>query len=1729
MKKILLFTSILLLTLTTSSFAQHPTNLQEANITSSSVDLNCDASICGGAIHYRYKLSGSGTWINNLNINSNAHSLSALLPSTLYDWSVKCAGLTGWAATESFTTLPASTVPTIDNVFISDSIDCFDSTGVITIEIIQTSPVTTPLELIFGYVASFGGGNYIIKLTSASVNSISTIVVPGLIAKDYVIRLVDPVLYYSSNPNGSGSSLDGVYDEYLINLVEPAILTATTSSVSSNECNSVCIAIEDLSISGGTMPYSFSVNSLPTINLANGDSTYQFVALCEDSYSVVVTDTNGCSTLPSPTIFNINQPTAISTFGSLATLNPNGDHVTCNGDSNGVITASASGGTGAFTYSIDGSNFQTVNLFSGLSEGSETITYKDANGCTAIQNFTLTQPPALSGGQATTILPVDCYNAFTGEIGFQIDPSNPGDPGYIYSIDNFITTNQVDSVFYNLSGDSTYTVKIMDDNGCVDSSLVYLSEPAQIVYSTILSDYNNYEISCNDSSDGSIEFTLPTGGLAPYSYSINGGGAFNPASVYNSLSAAIYNIAVKDADGCIESSFDTLNKPERFTLTLVSDTIDCFSFCTGEIVITPLNGIGQILYDIDGGPQQNLAYFSGLCGNLTNGFYTLNAIDDNGCITDTTISIVEPTGFVYSTDSTLEYCDQLDGVASITVTGGGTGSLSYIWNNNALENSSVLDSVASGTYIVVVTDDNGCLLTDTVTVLSDEGFTVSCTQLSPCLGDSSGSATVVSNGLAPYEYQWFDAANDSIIGQTFNVLSNMPVGTYSVVVTDATDCIKTESIDIISSVNPIIIDSLLVSDFSCFNIDDAQIQIFASGGTNGFYNYSNSYGTVTVVNVNDSVFGPLAPNTYTLSAIDSNGCFVDTILTLSYPDSLGIDSTVFTNISCFGADDGSVQEIQFVGGTAPFEFAVDGGTPQTSMLFSGLDAGQHTIEVSDANNCISSNYITIIEPTLFEVTITASDWNNYQIRCNGDSSGYVDILGLGGTAPYLAENTIFFNTINIDNLLVGNNTFVVEDANGCLYQETILFEEPSPIQHNFNTTHVLCEAWNNGSVTDSVYGGVGSASTYSYLWGAGETTYNLDNLSAGEYEIIVTDENGCIDTASVLINSDSALSVSGNIIENVSCNGGNDGMLSVTASAGIGSYTYLWNDDIAQNNDTALGLSVSSSPLNSDTSYYCIVTDASGCEVVSSDLLLNQPSALKLSRSPEFPESISCYGASDGELTVIAEGGTPTYSYSWNTNPPQTNAQATSLSPGVYIVTVEDENGCTDTIGWSGKHQLPVPTSLEIDTIFEVDISCFGTVVSSSIKIFASGGTSFEATYAFTLFLDGVAEDSVVHVQGLDAPDTLEFNSLVPGNYQAIVYDANGCNVTSVFVEITQPSEPLTILVESVDETCLDGGIIKIFAEGGSEPFNYFINGIQTLNNSNIIAGNPPGSFDIMVRDTKGCEVDDITFIKDYRKIFLPDTLREFEICLGQSVDIEVEERPNLTYTWDDGLISGDRVINTEGMLPYGTIDGYTTVYVLTVTDLQGCEITDTVFVNFDAIDPMIDSDPGVIYGEYPVVSEGDNFDLFSNNVGNGIEYKWNWADNTIITYDNSITISEALPDIWYYLEIKDANGCLGYDSIYVVAGIKAIGESNVYEGFTPNNDGYNDTWGPKNIKSYEDALVQVYNRWGGLVFESIGGNDYQPWDGTNNGSELAVGTYYYIIDLNTGDEPQTGPVTIIR
>ena len=477
-----------------------------------------------------------------------------------------------------------------------------------------------------------------------------------------------------------------------------------------------------------------------------------------------------------------------------------------------------------------------------------------------------------------------------------------------------------------------------------------------------------------------------------FTYSIDASN-FQSSGIFTGLSAGFYSVVYKDTNGCTATEQVELVEPGIFTAPfIISNNISCPQECTGAISINPSNSVGQVFYSLDSGIQQTTPFFSGLCGDITQGVYTLDATDENGCTTSTVVSISEPPVFNYSTSSIDESCAPPNGQATINVNSGGTGGYSYIWNTTPQQNTSVANNLSSGNYLVTVTDGNGCSFSESVAVGYSPAFNLSFTTVSPCLGPNSGSATVFTSGATgTLSYQWSDV-NGPIATGLSATLNNVPIGTYFVDVTDATGCAISGSVDIIDPINPIQFDTIFVSQNSCYGVDDAQIEIIVSGGQQP-YSYSN--GSVTSPQSNP-VFGLLAPNSYNITVTDLNGCFIDTIIDIIYPGLLQIDSTHFTNVSCFGAEDAEILAIDVLGGTAPFEYSVNGSSHYTNMAyFNGYGPGTYTVEVYDINNCVAADYIIITEPDELIADISTSGWvfngnsglYSYQIKCNGDNSG----------------------------------------------------------------------------------------------------------------------------------------------------------------------------------------------------------------------------------------------------------------------------------------------------------------------------------------------------------------------------------------------------------------------------------------------------------------------------------------------------------------------------------------------------------------------------------------------------------------------------------------------------------------------------------------------------------------------------------------------------------------------
>ena len=1504
----------------------------------------------------------------------------------------------------------------------------------------------------------------------------------------------------------------------------------------------------------GTAPYTFSWSTGETSATINNLNSLT-------SYSVTVTDFNGCSvdssiTTPESAIVNLQVDYTNSQL-----------FVPCYGDPSNGIEVIASGGTGLSTYQYYIPFYypvpQNTGIYTGLFSGTYSIHTTDGNGCTDSVNVIITEPSELNAYTIVTN-PVSCFGGNDGSASISGTNGGPNPLGgtapYSFSWSN--GSNSPTST--NLSA-GNYTLDITDDNGCISSETVIIIQPSILlsttnvisnsncsgiqtlasgeievlasggtpnytylwstgattssigfllpgIYTVVVTDDNGCflgadtaeilsgnnptlvttieDITCYGDADGMITPSA-TGGATPYQFSNDGGSTyFTSGNTFNNLDGGFYFVTVVDSLGCIDTDSLYVYEPDLLDITNINiNNVSCSGASDGILTAVHLGGRSPFSYLWSDG-QTNIT-----ATGLSPGNYSITITDSSGCIATSNSFITEPDTLQItsiSSDSALCY-GQSDGFVSVSVIGG-TPSYNYNWSfGGTFANT----NAPAGLHTIDVTDDNGCIVISSILVDQPDEIIASFNRDSvSCVGLSDGWAVVsVVGGTGDYSYSWSNGSDSS---STYN----LDAGFHNITITDENMCVKSDSIEIYEPPFSISLDSLIISEITCYSANNGSIAVYASGGINIQYSKSDGFSTSSQTSL---LFNSVSPNHYVMTVTDFKGCTDSDTITMAQPDSLYIDTTIFSHVQCFGLNNGSIQNISAMGGVGSYEYSVNGGLHYTNTsYFNGYSAGTYTVEVYDENNCVAQDIVIIDEPPVLTVDITTSLWNNYQIQCNGTNSGTADFVINGGAAPYIktcvenGDTLVSSFSSNISNISAGTYDFVVQDNYGCIYLETIVYNEPDTITHDFVASHVTCNGWSNGSLTDIISGGVGGPTTYSYLWSTGDTSYSLSNLPVGNYGMTVVDENGCSNFDYYIINDDNKLgSVVNSNTSNVTCHDYCDGIIALDVTGGIpnispnGSpvYIYQWNDTLLQTTETAVGLCVDN---NSNlTIYTCVISDAQGCyDTISYSL--SQPEELVVTASLISP--VGCFGESTGKIKADATGGNtpPPYSYLWNNG--VTSSSNFNITAGSYVVVVSDSKGCTDTT----EILLTEPTDLTV-LVTESDVSCYG-YDDGQITATVSGGTpepGIPPTY-FYLWDD------------LAAQTTQTASLLSPNIYSVTVTDANGCTVTSQAINISGPTNELVVTADSTDESCLlNDGSAQVFVLGGIPNYDFLWNGPSGYTSTNSsISSLSPGLYIVNVTDANGCEVSSSTIVNGVTNIFLPgnQSLLDTTICLGATITLNIEEKPGLNYLWDDGSTDADRIVS-----PTESINNYSlTVYDLNCTNPYIVE----AIVRVTYVNNMIESDADVQIGNNPVIKLNDQITLTSQNTFDS--YAWSNGD---VSY--TITASPSQSS-WYGLTV-DSAGCLGIDSIYVVVGVIP------YDAISPNSDGMNDVWEILDIENYPSATIKIFNRWGEVVHQCLGGSAYIAWDGIFEGELLPVGTYYYVIDLNNNEEPQTGPITIIR
>lgn len=829
-----------------------------------------------------------------------------------------------------------------------------------------------------------------------------------------------------------------------------------------------------------------------------------------------------------------------------------------------------------------------------------------------------------------------------------------------------------------------------------------------------------------------------------------------------------YTVSVTSTTGCTTGSstaFVNVSSPPNPIITPYGPT----TFCLGTN-LTLDAGSGYSVYNWSTGSTSETTTVNSA------GTYSITVTDVNGCTGTNSITTYTNDNPIVSGTSTDAGCSVANGTATANPSGGVPG-YTYSWSNT--QTTQTITGLSAGTYGVTVTDTNGCTASTPVTVNGANAPSVT-TSITPTgCSVANGTATANPTGGTPgYTYLWSDS-------QTSQTATGLTAGTYFITVTDTNGCIAVTSANVSVTASPLV---TIVGNPAGCTVNNGSAIATPNGGTAPFtYLWNNGLTTDTVTD--------LTSGTYTITITDINGCTATNSVNIPVANNPVVTTSVLSNDSCNGDNNGSA--IANVSGGLP-NYTYLWSNSQTSDTATSLIAGSYTIIVTDANGCTSSSSVTINEPLALTASISTAN-----IFCYNNNNGSATISPSGGTPSYsyLWDNGETSQFVN--NLTAGNHSVSITDANGCQSITSFNITQPTQMIITPLQTNVLCFGESNGTATANPTGGTPD---YTYLWNpSAQTTQTAIGLPIGNYTVTVTDANGCSGTQTYIITQPQFLASGILSSTNVLCNNNNTGTATILATGGTPNYTYLWSN--SQSNDTATNLIAGV--------YYVTVRDANNCSTTSS-VTITEPTAISASITSIV--NPTCYGGNDGSIISSVSGGTPSYTYLWNTIPQQTTSNAINLYSGNYIVTITDANNCTQTVDTILVSPLPI------------------------IVTYSQGINANNLGYIDLVVSNGVAPLSYLWSNGVTTQNINDINS---GTYIVTITDADNCFVLDTF-KIDVPFLPLeipTAITPNNDNTNDDFEIknidqytkvsIEIFNRWGDKIFIFKGTGQQYAEKSN--------------------------------------------------------------------------------------------------------------------------------------------------------------------------------------------------------------------------------------------------------------------------------------------------------
>ena len=1337
-------------------------------------------------------------------------------------------------------------------------------------------------------------------------------------------------------------------------------------------------------VNAGTTPATCGANNGSlTVTAGGGSGGYQydiggaqqasnnFTNLAAGTYTVTVTDANGCTETVNVTV---NSSAGPAPFVDIL------NDLNCAGGPNGGVTIGVNGGTGPYTYTLNPPGTgQASNSFSGVPAGNHTVEVVDANGCTGTVNFTLTQPTILTYN--TVITDASCNGTCDGQITIN---ANGATPPYQYSDDNGLTFQASNTLTGLCAGN--VNVVVQDANGCLANSQEVVGEPTPL---TMTPTYT--EPSCHGLSDGTITFN-GAGATPAYQYSVDNGNNFSGSDPVTGIAAGDYDLVIEDANGCQTTGTITVTEPPAFNFNYIANNPSNCGANDGSFEITANNGLAPYFYSIDGGTtvQVNNGFF----GGLYSGLYNLLVTDANGC-QDSTFSALSDNVMVTQTDAEISTTcyNGCDGVGIVSQQFGQPPYTYTINTTGVSQPTGVFGGLCAGQYFITIEDNGLCIGIQEVNIPEPDTieFTPTTVDITcPQGADGQIDFGVVTGGDGgPYQYSIDGGANY----QAGSLFTGLTSGTYNLVAQDGNGCLGATTVTL-TEPQPWNI-NINTADLTCFQNNTGFIQVIGDGATSP---YTYDLGG----NVNATgVYSLLAAGTYNIQVTDVNGCTFDTTSTLTEPAQLTA-TYALTDASCNGSADGAVA-VTANGGTAPYFYSSDNGTTiQSGSNLTGLTAGCYDVYVEDDNGCTVVSNECINEPTQLTMTIASTP-----ATC-GQNNADITITAANGTPGYQYSNdggTNFQAGNNFTGLAVANYTLVVEDANGCqidsLYT-TVADDQPQI--DNIVSNDPLCFGSTDGDITITSSGGVG-AHQYSIDNGVTfQASATFNGLGDGVYPAVVQDANGCEVTTQITLTQPAQLNLA-SVPTDLLCNNDFTGELQLSATGGTSPYQF------STDNGTSFQGGGTFSFIAAGT-YNLVVEDANGCQETGTETV-NEPAPLTWNTFTLTDEI--CFGDCQGTVTTVVNGGTAGYTYNWSGNiASNASPDATGVCAGTYSVTVEDANGCQLD---SNNFVIGQPAQMYIDGITTTDVLC------NTAQPYPSGNSG-------TITVNNVVNGTAPYQYSIDGGATFQGSnqfgtavigggSITAGNYDIVVQDANGCEAISN----TTIYEPmlLTVAAPSNWPACYGETVtVQSFANGGTQPYGFQWTDDQgsPAVNQNIfnVTVFDTVLYTVDVTDANGCTATDSYTIMPSPSLEIDPSLDQM-ICLGDSADLSVTATGGelidfgsylgYSYSWD----TGD---------PADTLDNVTvspsvpTTYTVTVTDQCGQVVDTTINVGIHP-DPVVD----ILNMQYGCVPDTLDFDM-SANVLPGYSIFWDFGNgqtstdpspqdiiyNMAGTYDVTVTIT---------------------------------------------------------------------------------------------------------------------------